>query len=96
MNVYHEHGESIFGIPDTRVQVYGGEYILDDGLDISGYGISLEDQCDEVDVSDIPPEAAVELAVLLVNHLMVNGHTFEIEEFPGRRVFKHVKPKENV
>ena len=92
MRVYHEQGESIreFEGP-PRVQVYGGECILDDGLDISGYGISLEDAYNEVDVTDFPPETAVRLAVSLVNRLMVNHHTFEIEEFPGRRVFKHVR-----
>lgn len=92
MIVYHDEGESIREFDEPpHVQVYGGEYILDDGMDMSGYGISLEDTYDDVSISDIPPETAVRLAVLLVNHLMVNHHVFEIVESQGRQELKHVE-----
>lgn len=92
MRVYHEEGESIreFEGP-PRIQVYGGEYILDDGLDISGYGISLEDAYTDASISDIPPETAVRLAEMLVNHLMVNRHVFEIQGPVWDQTFKHVE-----
>lgn len=54
------------------VQTFGG---TDPDVSPDGdYGIGI----DELSISGIPEDSAVELAIALVNHLIANGRRFEI------------------
>ncbi len=57
------------------VLTFGGESYID-GLDFAEYGISMDDYR----VHNLTPDQAVTLACALVNHLIRNGHRFEIQD----------------
>lgn len=53
----------------------GGEYESDD-LKLDSYEVNF----DKVSVMNLTPRQMICLAVEVVNHLMLNGHKFEIRE----------------
>lgn len=65
--------EETFEICLNNISVYGGEY-WDDSYQFSDYGIQLED----VTIAELTPEQYKKLGIQIINHLMSNGHRFEI------------------
>lgn len=58
---------------DEYVATFGGEAYIDDTI-FDGYGI----QIGGLSVSGIPSETMILLACQMVDHLLLNGHRFEI------------------
>lgn len=56
-----------------HLQTFGGEF-WDDDFHFQEYGISLGG----LTITSLPPETIKELGVQIINHLMLNGHDFEI------------------
>jgi len=57
--------------PDLFIHTFGGE---DESLDIKEYGIQIGD----LTMSDLTPWQMKELGVKIINHLISNGHNFDI------------------
>lgn len=55
------------------VHTFGGESYIDD-IEWSEYGIQLGD----LSISGLTPETTKKLAIILINHLILNGHNFDI------------------
>lgn len=55
------------------INVYGGEAWVDD-FEIREYGIQLGD----LSLCELTPEEYKSLGIQIINHLMSNGHNFEI------------------
>lgn len=70
MNITYEVWD---GEPLT--QTHGGEH-EDDSIKIAEYGFSIGG----LSIYDIPPETFKGLAVEMINHLIVNGHQFELNK----------------
>jgi hypothetical protein len=64
------------GLEDESVtQTFGGESFID-GWEFAEYGIDFG----EVSVYNISPVQMVDLALKMVDHLILNGHRFEIQK----------------
>ena len=61
---------------DEAVSTFGGEYCHLDGSEFADYGISFGEHT----VHGLTPTQAVALACILVDHLIINGHRFEIQD----------------
>lgn len=57
------------------VHTFGGESYIDD-IEWSEYGIQLGD----LSISGLTPETIKRLGIIIINHLILNGHRFEIVE----------------
>jgi hypothetical protein len=71
-----------------NVNTFGGEGHLGDGYHIDEYGIQVGDES----IDNIPSEKFAELAVAMINHLMVNGHDFAFDFDHNGYILKHKKP----
>lgn len=60
---------------DAHIGTYGGESFIDGWL-FDDYGIQLG----EASVGHIKPEQMIRLAQVMVDHLLINGHRFEIQK----------------
>lgn len=60
---------------DVHVGTFGGEHHHYD-YSMEDYGITIE----ELSISGLTPKHFKELAVTMINHLMINGHRFEFKE----------------
>lgn len=77
------HMESALGNKDHTLAVkedwspytFGGESCID-GIEYAEYGINFGD----VSIHDITPEQMIALAKVMVDHLLLNGHRFEIRK----------------
>lgn len=70
---------------DDYFSTFGGE-IDEDDLIVDEYGI----QVDNVSISHIPSEKYKNLAIQMINHLMLNGHTFcFIKDQEGIKIISH-------
>lgn len=69
------------------VGTFGGEY-RDEGNLYSQYGI----QIDDLAVSGLDPDEFKELAVSMVNHLIINGHHFELVPHPNQDMSQELRP----
>lgn len=58
---------------------FGGEAWLDDDYYIDEYGI----QCDDMSIFKIPAANFKKLAIEMINHLIANGHDFQMVENDG-------------
>lgn len=59
-----------------RPYTFGGEAWIDDGLHFAEYGIDFE----KVAISGITPDQMAQLACVMVDHLILCGHRFEIQK----------------
>jgi len=57
------------------IYTFGGESYIDD-FEFAEYGIDFG----EVSVHGITPQQAISLARILVDHLLINGHRFEVQK----------------
>ena len=57
------------------IQTFGGESYYDKYFPIKEYGIDFQ----AVSVSNLSPEQFANLACQMINHLIVNGHSFAIQ-----------------
>jgi penicillin-binding protein-related factor A (putative recombinase) len=64
---------SLYSRKKEDISTYGGEYQGDD-FELSEYGIQFGD----FSVNEITPEQMIHLAKTIVDHLILNGHRFEI------------------
>lgn len=71
------NSENYFVKLDGNEGIYssGGECWID-GHDFSGYNIDFE----KVAVCDLSPQQMIQLACVVVDHLYLNGHRFELRE----------------
>ena len=58
------------------IGTYGGEGWLDHDYHFAEYGIQLGD----VSIEEITPKQMIRLAQVIVDHLLINGHRFEIQK----------------
>jgi len=58
---------------DGFINTFGGEY-WDDDYQFSDYGVQLGN----LSISKLTPEEFKDLGIKIINHLMSNGHGFEI------------------
>ena len=58
-----------------HIQTFGGESWIDDWR-FADYGISFE----KCAVTNLTPEQMIGLACIMVDHLLINGHRFEIRK----------------
>jgi len=56
------------------IGTFGGESRLTDDFELRDYGIQLGD----LTLSDLSPEEIKDLAIIIINHLGVCGHRFEL------------------
>lgn len=56
-----------------HLQTFGGEF-WDDDFHFQDYGIALGD----LTITSLSPETMKKLGVEIINHLIINGHRFEI------------------
>ena len=68
------------------VGTFGGEY-QDEGNLYSQYGI----QIDDLSVDGLDPDEFKKLAVLMVNHLILNGHSFELVPKPCQDMYQELR-----
>ncbi len=68
------------------VGTFGGEY-RDEWGTYSEYGI----QIDNVAVDGLNPDEFKKLAVLMINHLIVNGHSFELIANPNQDMSQELR-----
>ena len=61
---------------ETFCQTYGGQEWLESDYEVDDYGIQIGD----LSISGIPSKLMVRLACEMVNHLIINGHKFELKE----------------
>ena len=61
--------------PDDTIYTHGGEAIIDD-LVFDDYGICLG----EISIYNIKPNQMIHLAQVIVDHLLINRHEFEIQK----------------
>ena len=61
-----------FNIDSYNISTYGGETWLDD-YEIREYGIQIGD----LTIAEINPEEMKKLGIVIINHLISNGHEFE-------------------
>lgn len=59
-----------------RLRTSGGEAWMDDDLFYAEYGIDFE----KIKISGLTPDQMVQLACVMVNHLILCGHRFEIRK----------------
>jgi hypothetical protein len=70
--------------PSDEIQTYGGESTLydtdenpyDEHID---YGIGFDGEYQSVNISGMNVSQYMRLGLEIINHLMVNGHSFEIK-----------------
>lgn len=70
--------------PSTEIQTYGGESTLydteeepyDEYID---YGIGVDGEYQSINISGMNVSQYTRLGLEIINHLMVNGHSFEIK-----------------
>lgn len=67
-----------------RLSTYGGEQWLTEDYYSDDYGISIGD----VSIHSIKSDQLKEFAVEAINHLIINGHGFELKEGNS---FEHAK-----
>ncbi len=60
---------------NETIYTFGGESYIDD-FEFAEYGIDFE----EVSIHGITPQQAISLACILVDHLLINGHRFEVQK----------------
>ena len=68
------------------VGTFGGEY-QDEGDLFSQYGI----QIDYLAVDGLDPDEFKKLAILMVNHLILNGHSFELISNPNQDMSQELR-----
>lgn len=61
-----------FNVDSYNISTYGGETWLDD-YEIREYGIQIGD----LTIAEINPEEMKKLGIVIINHLISNGHEFE-------------------
>jgi hypothetical protein len=60
---------------DERIYTFGGESLMDD-FEFAEYGIDFGKRA----IHGITPQQMVALACIMVDHLLINGHRFEIQK----------------
>ena len=70
------------------VGTFGGEYQDEENL-FSQYGI----QIDDLAVNGLDPDEFKKLAILMINHLIVNGHSFELVQRPNQDMSQELRSK---
>lgn len=64
---------NLSGEDQSFVSSFGGESYIDD-FEWSEYGIQIGD----ISIGGLTPETTKRLAMTLINHLILNGHRFDI------------------
>lgn len=80
----YENWDHIFEIDDS-FSVFGGEIDTDD-LNVDEYGI----ETDNMTIYQIPSTEFKKLAIEMVNHLILNGHSFYFIEQDGIPLLKTI------